>query len=149
MSDLCISKRHFLFSCQVEDVDDEVRFDRRNWYNHSTGTRPVEFPLPVHTVYTLHQNTSPGLVPAGVLCSQNSRDEVKLKILDSQPLRSQSHLLSAGVAVGCCSDDGGGGRGLLDGGEADVRGAMQVAGLALRAGTSTTSQLTEEEERLS
>lgn len=73
-----------------------------------------------------------------------SRDELKLKIVDSQP--SQSHFLSAGVAVGCWSDDGGGGRGLLDGGEADVGGAVQVAGLALGAGTSTTSQLTEEEE---
>lgn len=37
-------------------------------------------------------------------------------------------------------------RRLLDGGETDVGGAMQVAGLALGAGTSTTSQLTEQEE---
>ena len=54
--------------------------------------------------------------------------------------------MSAGVAIGCWSDDGTGGGGLLDGGEADVGGAMHVAGLALGAGTSTTSQLTEEEE---
>lgn len=79
---------------------------------------------------------------------QSCRDEVKLKITDSQPPTSQSHFLSVGVAVGCWSDDGGGGRGLLDGGEADVGGAMHVAGLALGTGTSTTSQLTEEEERV-
>lgn len=54
--------------------------------------------------------------------------------------------MSAGVAIGRWSDDGGSGRGLLDGGEADVGGAMQVAGLALGAGTSTTLQLTKEEE---
>lgn len=56
--------------------------------------------------------------------------------------------MSAGVAVGCRGDDdgGGGGRGLLDGGEADVGGAVQVADLALGAGTSTTPQLTEGEE---
>lgn len=54
--------------------------------------------------------------------------------------------MSVGVAVGCWSDDGGGGRGLLDGGEADVGSAMQVAGLALGTGISTTSQLTEEED---
>lgn len=59
---------------------------------------------------------------------------------------SQSHLLSAGVAVGCRSVNAGGGRGLLDGGEADVGGAVQVADLALGAGTSTASQLTEAEE---
>ncbi len=54
--------------------------------------------------------------------------------------------MSVGVAVGCWSDDGGGGSGLLDGGEADVGSAMQVAGLALGTGISTTSQLTEEED---
>lgn len=72
---------------------------------------------------------------------------MKLKIGGPQPPASQSHFLSAGVAVGCRSDDGGGGRGLLDGGEADVGGAMQVAGLALGAGTSTALQLAEEEEK--
>lgn len=66
--------------------------------------------------------------------------------MNSQPPASQSHFLSVGAPVGRWSDDGGGGRGLLDGGEADVGRAVHVAGLALGAVTSTTSQLTEKEE---
>lgn len=62
---------------------------------------------------------------------------------DSQRPASQSHFLSVGVSIGCRSE-GSSGRVLLDGGEADVGGAMQIAGLALRARTSTTSQLTVE-----
>lgn len=55
-------------------------------------------------------------------------------------LISQSHFLTVGVAIGS------GGRGHLDGGEADVGGAVQVAGLALWTKTSSTSQLTAEED---
>lgn len=61
---------------------------------------------------------------------------------EATPCASQSHFLFARVAVGCRSHDGGGGGGLLDGGEADVGGAVQVAGLTLGAGTSAASQLT-------
>lgn len=60
-------------------------------------------------------------------------------------MTSQSYVLSVGVAVGRRGDGGGSGPGLLDGGEADVGGAVQVADLALRLSTATTSQLTEEE----
>lgn len=129
-----------MFGNQAADVDDEVQCDRSNWYNHSTGARPAEFPL---SIRTWHQNTSPGLQDSE--CLHNSRDDMKLKIM--QPHISQSHLLSVGVAIGCWCNDGCSGRGLLDGGEADVGGAMQVAGLALGARTSTTSQLTEEKKK--
>lgn len=90
----------------------------------------------MHTVTTWHQN-NPRISAAG----WGGAGDHGLTIPSSQ-----SNFLSAGVAVGCGSDDGRGGRGLLDGGEAYVGGAVHVAGLALGAGTSTTSQLTEEEE---
>ena len=94
--------------------------------------------------HALRQHTAPeqppGLTAAGVCRMRRSWT------LWTHNPSSQSNFLSAGVAVGCGSDDGRSGRGLLDRGETYVGGAVHVAGLALGAGTSTTSKLTEEEE---
>ncbi len=94
----------------------------KSYLTRTTCSRPVKVPLLIH-MFTLC--TTRHILPP-----------------------SQSYFLSAGVAVRCWRDDGGSRRGLLDGGEADVGGAVQIAGLALRAGTATTTQLTEKEERV-
>jgi len=70
------------------------------------------------------------------------RSSKLLPVCRLAPPTSQSHFRSAGVAIVRRSDDGGGGRGLPDRGEADVGGALHVAGLTLKAGSLNASQLT-------
>lgn len=75
-----------MFGVQAEDEDDEVRCDRSNWYNHSTGARPP------HS----RDNTSPGLIAA---VWQDSWDQAKLEI-SLPPHRATSCLLELPLAAG-------------------------------------------------